>query len=498
MCAQAQVPATRAQVIYSLTPIWSALMAAWLLGDEGLGPVAWAGCAAICAASILASRAVASDAAAGGAHAGGSTHAASASGGGQGGSAGGSSQPAAASKGTSAAAEAVAGVEGAEGRPGGAVGELPQGVGNGAASHGAAGSRPVAAALVPEVHEKQEVAVAGTGAVAVLAPEGSDDDAPDHGHMRSREPAGMDVDQALQRAGTRLAAAEQVTPATCGCSAAATQQPAGSALEQLGAAGAVADGSQAGAMAAASAAAQAEGDPAPLMTAQVHVVASGGEVGSGPDEEGEDEDHLVGLFAPVTDAHDATSNTALQALSTIRVGDDGEGCAPGCPEAVTAVTAAAAPAPSAARATARQVVGSELDGPIPMIVDGDGSGGELGASSMEDTVQQSLSRGEVDGAPHDALLPGAESDTVHDGVAGAAAATAAAAASGAGAANEASAQVPAAAGAGEAHAGDDIQQPIVADPHTPFVWPDLTAGPKRRGRRHKGMIVTPKVKGKGF
>jgi hypothetical protein len=45
------------QVIFSLTPIWGAVMAQLVLGDEQMGPVAWAGGAAVLLASLLAARA---------------------------------------------------------------------------------------------------------------------------------------------------------------------------------------------------------------------------------------------------------------------------------------------------------------------------------------------------------------------------------------------------------------------------------------------------------
>ncbi|MEW5306166.1 MAG: hypothetical protein WDW36_008653 [Sanguina aurantia] len=51
---QAKVPATQAQVIYSLTPLWSALLAYLVLGDEGMGPVAYVGGATIVAAGLIA------------------------------------------------------------------------------------------------------------------------------------------------------------------------------------------------------------------------------------------------------------------------------------------------------------------------------------------------------------------------------------------------------------------------------------------------------------
>ena len=54
---QSKVPATAAQVIYSLTPIWGAVFAQILLGDEGLGPLSWAGGAGVLAASLLAAQA---------------------------------------------------------------------------------------------------------------------------------------------------------------------------------------------------------------------------------------------------------------------------------------------------------------------------------------------------------------------------------------------------------------------------------------------------------
>jgi len=49
---QAAVPAAQAQVVYSLTPVWSALLAAATLPGEGMGRGAWAGAAVIVAASI--------------------------------------------------------------------------------------------------------------------------------------------------------------------------------------------------------------------------------------------------------------------------------------------------------------------------------------------------------------------------------------------------------------------------------------------------------------
>lgn len=45
---------TTAQVIYSLTPLWSALLAYLVLGDEGMGPVAYVGGATIVAAGLIA------------------------------------------------------------------------------------------------------------------------------------------------------------------------------------------------------------------------------------------------------------------------------------------------------------------------------------------------------------------------------------------------------------------------------------------------------------
>ncbi len=54
---QSTVPATTAQVIYSLTPIWGAVSAQVLLGDEGLGPLSWAGGAGMVVASLMAAQA---------------------------------------------------------------------------------------------------------------------------------------------------------------------------------------------------------------------------------------------------------------------------------------------------------------------------------------------------------------------------------------------------------------------------------------------------------
>lgn len=54
---QARVPPPSAQVIYSLTPLWSALIAQVALGDETLGPAAWGGGGAMLLASLLAARA---------------------------------------------------------------------------------------------------------------------------------------------------------------------------------------------------------------------------------------------------------------------------------------------------------------------------------------------------------------------------------------------------------------------------------------------------------
>ncbi|KAJ9520956.1 hypothetical protein QJQ45_014158 [Haematococcus lacustris] len=51
---QVVVPATLAQVVFSLTPLWSALIAALVLGDDGMGQAAWAGSAAILVASAVA------------------------------------------------------------------------------------------------------------------------------------------------------------------------------------------------------------------------------------------------------------------------------------------------------------------------------------------------------------------------------------------------------------------------------------------------------------
>eukprot|EP00873_Tetraselmis_striata_P026769 jgi/Tetstr1/447033/TSEL_034490.t1 len=50
---QSALPATAAQVIYSLTPLWSALAASVVLGDEGLGPASWAGGGLVLGASLL-------------------------------------------------------------------------------------------------------------------------------------------------------------------------------------------------------------------------------------------------------------------------------------------------------------------------------------------------------------------------------------------------------------------------------------------------------------
>jgi drug/metabolite transporter (DMT)-like permease len=44
------------QVIFSLTPIWSAVIAHFLLGEESMGPWAWVGGVAVVLAGILASR----------------------------------------------------------------------------------------------------------------------------------------------------------------------------------------------------------------------------------------------------------------------------------------------------------------------------------------------------------------------------------------------------------------------------------------------------------
>lgn len=53
--APAGLPRLRPQVIYSLTPIWSALIASATLGSsENMGTLSWAGGAVIVLASILA------------------------------------------------------------------------------------------------------------------------------------------------------------------------------------------------------------------------------------------------------------------------------------------------------------------------------------------------------------------------------------------------------------------------------------------------------------
>jgi drug/metabolite transporter (DMT)-like permease len=49
---QAEVPAAQAQVIFSLTPVWSALLASAFLPGESMGALAWTGAAVIIAASV--------------------------------------------------------------------------------------------------------------------------------------------------------------------------------------------------------------------------------------------------------------------------------------------------------------------------------------------------------------------------------------------------------------------------------------------------------------
>jgi drug/metabolite transporter (DMT)-like permease len=49
---QAEVPAAQAQVIFSLTPVWSALLASAFLPGESMGALAWSGAAVIIAASV--------------------------------------------------------------------------------------------------------------------------------------------------------------------------------------------------------------------------------------------------------------------------------------------------------------------------------------------------------------------------------------------------------------------------------------------------------------
>ena len=55
---QSSVPPAQAQVLYSTTPLWSALIAWWLLSnsDEAMSPVGWAGGLALVVATIIASR----------------------------------------------------------------------------------------------------------------------------------------------------------------------------------------------------------------------------------------------------------------------------------------------------------------------------------------------------------------------------------------------------------------------------------------------------------
>lgn len=54
---QSSVPAAQAQVLYSSTPLWSALLAALLLsGGEAMSPLGWAGGLAIVIASLVAAR----------------------------------------------------------------------------------------------------------------------------------------------------------------------------------------------------------------------------------------------------------------------------------------------------------------------------------------------------------------------------------------------------------------------------------------------------------
>ena len=48
--------APQAQVIYSLAPVWSAVIAQMTLGGESMGITSWAGGSAILFASFLASR----------------------------------------------------------------------------------------------------------------------------------------------------------------------------------------------------------------------------------------------------------------------------------------------------------------------------------------------------------------------------------------------------------------------------------------------------------
>ena len=53
---QATVPAPRAQVLYSLAPVWSAIIAQLTLGGESIGIFSWIGGSAILLASVLASQ----------------------------------------------------------------------------------------------------------------------------------------------------------------------------------------------------------------------------------------------------------------------------------------------------------------------------------------------------------------------------------------------------------------------------------------------------------
>jgi drug/metabolite transporter (DMT)-like permease len=58
---QAEVPAAQAQVIFSLTPVWSALLASAFLPGESMGGLAWSGAAVIIAASVWVAAAGASE-----------------------------------------------------------------------------------------------------------------------------------------------------------------------------------------------------------------------------------------------------------------------------------------------------------------------------------------------------------------------------------------------------------------------------------------------------
>ena len=49
-------PPSQAQVYYSSTPIWSALLAMLLLKGEAMGPLGWLGGVGIVVAGLLASR----------------------------------------------------------------------------------------------------------------------------------------------------------------------------------------------------------------------------------------------------------------------------------------------------------------------------------------------------------------------------------------------------------------------------------------------------------